>query len=145
MFVLDGQSPAVNRSTLGHNSVTPVRLVWRLPSLYFHTDNLFHTRINFFLAVEGLLFAGLCTVWSLDSVRPKIAWVGLAATLLFGVTNLNLSRKLWYLMDCLKRRDEGFRDYRRIRMIAFLDTRFMYTWVVPLAATAGWLTVAVLS
>ncbi len=70
--------------------------------LLFHVDNLFHARVNFFLTAEAILFAGLATVWGKEGIALGISVFGLLFTILLPLANVNLSRKLKWLMDRYK-------------------------------------------
>ena len=86
-------------------------------ALLFHTDNLFHARVNFFLAVEALLFTALATIWSSGPLpRETVAFFGAVSTVLIFYTNVNLAKKLDWLMNALKELPEAT-AYNRYRSI----------------------------
>ena len=112
--------------------------------LLFHVDNLFHTRVNFLLAVEALMFAGAGAVWNTKSIRLGVAVFGVVLSVVFFLLNLNLSRRLdWLMRKC---EDEGpdpafYKTYRDQGLLKWPRSIHLFTYALPGIALAGWLLV----
>jgi hypothetical protein len=110
--------------------------------LYVHSDSLFHQRINFFLAVEALIFTGLTQIWDKPPARLIVAVFGLALTFLFWLANVNLSCKLQWLMDDYTERSNYFKSYRAVKQFTWVSTRILYTHIIPAVAAVAWVVIA---
>lgn len=111
--------------------------------LLLHVDNLFHTRVNFLLAVEALMFAGVGQVWSMVPVRLAVAYFGVWITVLFFLLNWNLGLKLQWLMTTFEiiEPTKVYKGYRSVRFLPWFQTVYLFTYVLPLTALSGWLLV----
>lgn len=109
--------------------------------LYFHVDNLFHTRVNFFLAAEAIGFASLATVWGKPGLQLATSAFGLAFTVLLFFSNFNLGRRLKYLMDAYGNAETtGFyRNLPHVKMRGWPRTILTLSVFVPLVAFIAWL------
>jgi hypothetical protein len=70
-------------------------------ALLFHTDNLFHARVNFFLAVEALLFTALATIWSSGPLpRETVAFFGAVSTVLIFIYKRESRKETGLANEC---------------------------------------------
>jgi len=112
--------------------------------LLFHIDNLFHTRVNFFLAVQALLFAGVASVWGTESVRLGVGLFGVLFTVLFFLANWNLSYSLQWLMHTFETVEPTgmYRDFKAQKVLPrSLPTIVIFTYVLPGVSLLGWVSV----
>jgi hypothetical protein len=108
--------------------------------LMLHADNLFHTRINFFLVIETFLFAGMAALGSHEALRRAVALFAAVLTLLIWLMNLNMSAKLHWLETNYEKLDSSgtYREYRDLRKLP-LHTIYLFTYALPGLILIGWL------
>jgi hypothetical protein len=110
--------------------------------LMLHTDNLFHTRVMLFLAIEAILFTALASVWSQGGkIRFVSTAFGLAFTIIAFLTNVNLGRKLAWIMNVYVEfpESEVYRAYRSIHTPWAPRSLFILSYLLPAATLLAWL------
>ena len=94
---------------------------------------------RFFLTLSLAFFFG-----EPRSVTITICVGSALLTLLMFASLLNLSEKLDWLQDAYEKADPNLYGlYRRVRMISWLDTRILYTFIIPSVLLAAWCSAAV--
>ena len=115
-----------------------------IKDLLRHVDLLFHTRINFLLATEALLFNGLARLFREPrSVTIAISVGGALLTILMFASLLNLSEKLRWLQDEYTKVDRLYAVYRDVRLFSHINTRKLYTFIIPGVLLLVWVVAAI--
>ena len=119
---------------MSHDAETARRLV-------FHLDNLLHARVHTMLIVEAIL---LLAAMSRDDIRSGIALFAIALTLLFTLTNFNITRRLHWTMERWKETEPSglVRDYALQRSVLPRSIT-VYTWWFPALLVIAWIAIAV--
>lgn len=109
--------------------------------LLFHVDNLFHTRFNFFITVEAILFAALGAFWNENDLMLASSIFGILFTILLGLTNINLSKSLKWLIDTYKNSGKSniFKGFKKIKTRFVPRTLLLYTYLIPGMALIAWI------
>lgn len=99
-------NPSSDRCACAHEGIQ---------SLYFHFDNLLHTRVNNLLVAESILFLAAIAVWSHRFPFFVVAVSGLLITALFTFTAVKLYLRVSCLIGRLKAQSDPFREFLEMR------------------------------
>ena len=110
-------------------------------NLLFHFDTIFHSRINIFIIVQAVFFAALSQTWDKQYLHVPLCTIAIFLTLLVGMANYNLSKKLKFLIKEYKEYDTTgvYKQVMNIKTIWVLPTTTSYALFIPTISLLAWI------
>ncbi|MFH1378055.1 MAG: hypothetical protein ABIH86_04820 [Planctomycetota bacterium] len=94
-----------------------------IESLYFYIDNLFHTRVNFFLVVQALFLMATLQIWEKPQIVMWVSIFGIFTTVLFSYSNIKLYWRVQWLINRMKKSSRFYKKFIELHNIENINLK----------------------